>query len=67
VLVKPLLTQSDAAAYLHQSERTLERWRISGSGPVFVKLGKKVFYTEGALEAHVEKCKRTSTSDQSAA
>ena len=65
--MKALHPQQFAAEYLGQSGRTLERWRVEGRGPEYVKLGKKVFYTDSALEAFVEKCKRQSTSQRSAA
>jgi excisionase family DNA binding protein len=45
-----LLTQSDAAKYLHVSGRTLERLRVSGGGPVYVKLGRLVRYRTADLE-----------------
>jgi excisionase family DNA binding protein len=35
-----LLTQSEAAELLRLSQRTLERLRISGTGPKFVRIGK---------------------------
>jgi len=45
-----LLTQSEAAEYLRISERTLERWRVAGSGPAFCKLGRRVLYQGSTLE-----------------
>jgi hypothetical protein len=39
-----LLTQAESAELLRLSERTLERWRVSGDGPMFVKLGRRVMY-----------------------
>jgi len=33
-----LLTEDDAAEFLRTSARTLERYRVSGTGPAFVKL-----------------------------
>lgn len=65
--MEPLLPQGVAAEYLHQSERNLERWRVQGFGPEYVKLGKKVFYTESALAAFVNRCRRTSTSESAPA
>ena len=44
-----LLTQQEAAAMLRLSERTLERWRVSGGGPAFTKLGRRVLYREPDL------------------
>ena len=65
--METLIPQDVAAAYLHLSPRTLERLRISGAGPEYVKLGKKVLYTEGALSAFVDRCRRTSTTEKRAA
>jgi hypothetical protein len=59
--VEPLITQADAATYLHVGERTLERWRVTGTGPEYVKVGKKVFYTAPLLVEFVDKCQRQST------
>jgi hypothetical protein len=64
--MEALHPQKYAAKYLHQSERTLERWRVTGRGPEYVKVGKKVFYTESALVAFVDRCKRQSTSKPAA-
>jgi excisionase family DNA binding protein len=48
-----LLTQRDAATLLRLSERTLERLRVSGGGPHFVKTGRLVRYREADLEAWI--------------
>jgi excisionase family DNA binding protein len=48
-----LLTQSQAAKLLQLSERTLERLRVSGGGPVYVKAGRVVRYREADLEAWI--------------
>jgi excisionase family DNA binding protein len=45
-----LFTQAEAADHLRLSERTLKRWRVSGSGPAFVKLGRRVLYRKLDLE-----------------
>ena len=37
------ITQKELAAGLRVSERTLERWRMEGSGPPFVKLGRILY------------------------
>jgi excisionase family DNA binding protein len=59
-----LLTQSDAAKYLHCSTRTLERLRVSGDGPCYVKLGHLVRYRLADLEAWVAAHLRSNTSQQ---
>ena len=57
-----VIPQADAARALALSERTLERWRVEGRGPAFVKLGKRVGYTEESLRRYLEQSERTSTS-----
>lgn len=41
-----LLTQREAALALRLSERTLERSRVTGFGPPFCKLGRRVLYRQ---------------------
>ena len=48
-----LLTQREAALALRLSERTLERLRVSGGGPCFVKAGRAVRYREADIEAWI--------------
>lgn len=39
-----LLTSNEASMALRLSKRTLERWRVSGDGPPYVKAGRRVLY-----------------------
>ena len=48
-----LLTQGEAARLLRLSERTLERLRLQGGGPLYVKAGRAVRYRECDLEAWI--------------
>jgi excisionase family DNA binding protein len=48
-----LLTQPEAARLLRLSERTLERLRVAGGGPLYVKAGRAVRYREVDLEAWI--------------
>lgn len=48
--MQTLLTQREAAARLRLSQRSLERYRVSGSGPTYVKAGRLVRYREQDLE-----------------
>jgi predicted DNA-binding transcriptional regulator AlpA len=57
-----LLNGREAALALRLSERTLERLRVSGLGPRFVKLGKAVRYREADLEVWITAHTRGSTS-----
>jgi hypothetical protein len=48
-----LLTQREAADVLRLSQRTLERWRVQGTGPRFVRLNHSIRYRPEDLDAHV--------------
>ena len=48
-----LLSAREAAALLHLSERTLERFRVSGTGPKFVRLGRSIRYRLTDIEAFI--------------
>ena len=54
--------EARAAELLGVSPRTLQKWRVTGEGPAFIKLGKRVGYTRADLDAHVERSRRASTS-----
>jgi predicted DNA-binding transcriptional regulator AlpA len=56
-----------AADYLGVSESYLEKQRISGNGPEFIKIGKSVLYARTALDAFAQRRTRRSTSDMEAA
>jgi predicted DNA-binding transcriptional regulator AlpA len=58
-----LLSQAQAADLLHLSPRTLERLRVTGRGPKFCKLGRRVAYREADLEAWINSRVRSSTSE----
>jgi predicted DNA-binding transcriptional regulator AlpA len=58
-----LLNQEQAAARLCLSPRTLERLRVTGFGPQYYKLGRKVAYGESDLDAWVNARRRNSTSE----
>jgi len=57
------LTQCEAAALLRLSERTLERYRLTGTGPAFVKIGRRVVYRAADLNAFAEAHTYLSTSE----
>jgi len=40
----PFLSNVEAARYLRLSPRTLEKFRVTGGGPKFRKLGRRVVY-----------------------
>ena len=58
-----LLDTKAAAAVLSLSESTLEKMRVYGNGPKYLKLGRAVRYRETDLQAWVAARSATSTSD----
>lgn len=57
------LNTMEAAKLLRVSKRSLEKWRSSGGGPEFLKIGRLVFYEEAALADWRKSRARRSTSD----
>lgn len=61
------LTTKEAAHYLRLSARTLERYRVEGTGPAFLKLGPgkraRVFYLRDQLEAWLLERNHSSTAE----
>ena len=53
-----LKTRPDAES---PSERTIERWRTNGTGPKFIKVGRRVFYRESAIERWLDQQTRSHT------
>ena len=60
-----LLNATSAAAFLGLAKQTLAAKRVSGSGPKYVKFGRRVMYSMLALQAYVESCTRTHTAEDS--
>ena len=58
-----LLTTPEAAERLGVSASYLNRLRVTGEGPPFVKLGTRVTYDPADLAAWIEARKRRSTSE----
>jgi hypothetical protein len=52
-----------AAEVLGVSVRTLEKWRLTGQGPRFIRLGRAVRYALADLEAFAAAGARRSTSE----
>ncbi len=64
VVVDKLVTQRDLALQLRISERTLERHRVNGTGPKFVRVGRLVRYRVSDVEQWLQLAVRSSTSDR---
>jgi predicted DNA-binding transcriptional regulator AlpA len=54
----------DAATYCGSSASTFEKLRLTGGGPVYSKLGRRVVYRVEDLDAWLAANRRRSTSDQ---
>ena len=52
-----------AAEYMGLSASTLNKLRVFGGGPVFLKLGRRVTYDVNDLDSWLASKRRTSTSD----
>ena len=63
----PLFTPEETAGNLGTNIRTLERWRSTGEGPEFVKIGRRVAYRRSALEAWLKRQTRRQTDGRRAA
>jgi predicted DNA-binding transcriptional regulator AlpA len=59
-----LLDQKQTAHFLGLSVRTLERHRLAGTGPPFVRLGRLVRYRQQDLIDFVDRNLRRSTSEE---
>lgn len=65
--MKPLLEEEAAAPLIGWSVSTLQKKRVAGDGPPYVKLGRSVRYRPEDLEAYVIEHTISSTSQQRAA
>lgn len=57
------LRTQEAARFLGLSERTLEKHRTYGTGPIYRKLGGRVVYSVEDLQSWADRGVVTSTSD----
>ena len=57
------LTQSQLSEELQISERTLERMRCEGSGPMFKKAGRRVLYARADVDAWLDSQTYSSTAE----
>ena len=62
-MLKSLLTQQGLSELIGVSPRTLERWRVEGSGPRFCRAGRKILYPSEDVEKWLLANRRSSTSD----
>lgn len=49
-IVRPHLSEQELADRWLLSARTLQRWRQAGTGPVFLRLGRRIVYRRSDVE-----------------
>jgi predicted DNA-binding transcriptional regulator AlpA len=64
---RPKLDTARAAEYLGLGKSTLDKFRLTGGGPVYIQIGKRVTYDPKDLDAWAASHKRTRTSASIAA
>lgn len=57
------LSAEQAANFLGLAKSTLSKMRLSGGGPAFIKMGRRVAYRPEDLEKWINENRRKSTSD----
>jgi predicted DNA-binding transcriptional regulator AlpA len=62
----PLLTTQEVAKFLQVSVSALNKWRLFGTGPKFIKVERRVRYRLSDIAAYLAASTRTSTSQTSA-
>lgn len=63
-MTEPVLNTSEAAQTLGLAVTTLEKLRVHGGGPRYVKLGRAVRYRNSDLESWLDDRLRASTSEK---
>ena len=60
---KKIMTTNDAALRLGLSKSTLAKMRLSGKGPKYIKLGRRVGYLQSDIDQWIQSNKFQSTSE----
>jgi hypothetical protein len=62
-MLQKLIGSDEAAALLGVSESSLNKWRGTGAGPHFVKVGARVLYDPRDLEKFISASRQRSTAE----
>lgn len=57
-----LLDTDELAVYLRTPKASIEYWRVTGTGPAFIRIGRKIYYSVPDVLAWLES-KKTSKGD----
>ena len=63
-MLDQLYNEKETAKLLSMSVKTLQRYRYTGGGPIYIKLGKSVRYKESDIEKYVSERTRYITTEQ---
>ena len=63
-MLEQLYNEKETAKLLSLSIKTLQRYRYTGGGPIYIKLGKSVRYKESDIEKYVSERTRYITTEQ---
>ena len=63
-MLEQLYNEKETAKLLSMSVKTLQRYRYTGGGPIYIKLGKSVRYKEADIEKYVSERTRYITTEQ---
>jgi excisionase family DNA binding protein len=58
----PLMTVKETAVYLRVSKSFLDKARLTGEGPVFIRVGRKILYRRSVIDAWLMQRQFASTS-----
>ncbi len=61
--IRRMMRTAEAADYCGSSTSTFEKLRLSGGGPIYSKIGRRVVYRVEDLDAWLAATRRRSTSD----
>lgn len=65
--IEQLLTAKDLAARIGVTEGCLAKWRLSGDGPRFIRVQRRIAYDPADVKAWLDARRVGSTSEQVAA
>ena len=60
--MRELLDSDGAALYLRLARQTLAKMRVSGTGPFYYKVGRRILYDRAELDGWLDTRRRRSTS-----
>jgi hypothetical protein len=53
-ILEGYLTESELAAQIHRSVRTLARWRALDEGPPVTRIGREILYRKSSIAAWLD-------------